>query len=131
MFNLKVDLKTISWIALAAVLAFMISPSSQASAFWGAVAISKASGAYGISFNQPSRTRARNVALNNCFNTGAGDCRIQTLFTGCAAIASDAGASAFGIGLASTVPQAQRKAVARCNRYAGGGCYAQVYRCNN
>ncbi len=115
------------------ILALLLLPASarQADAFWGAVALSQSTGAYGISNNAINQTAARNAALALCFNTGAGDCRIQTLYRGCAAIASDVGANAYGIGLANTARQASRNAVIRCNRHAGGGCYAQGVRCNN
>ncbi|MCT4657366.1 MAG: DUF4189 domain-containing protein [Cohaesibacter sp.] len=105
--------------------------SAQAGYLWGAVALSQDIGAYGISSNMGDRASARRMALRLCRNQGASNCRIKADFRGCASIATDPNAIAYGIGLANSPAQAQRNAIRQCNRYAGGGCYSAGVRCND
>ena len=124
------DLRKLSrLVALAGGLILFGLPASAAG-LWGAVVLDESIGAYGISHSMGSVQAARAAAFRLCRNTGARSCRLKTDFRGCAAIATDPNAVAYGIGLANSVWQAQRNAIVKCNRYVGGGCYSAGVRCN-
>ncbi len=67
-------MRRIVWIVIA-LLAFGYSlwPGMPAFAAYGAIAWDRGSGKYGVSWNQPTRKRAKEVALGECGSTGCND----------------------------------------------------------
>ena len=96
-------------------------PASGASAEnFGAIADSENTGSYGYSYDYEHRRGAENRALNECFDTGADDCRVVIWFkNGCGALAI--GNDGAGWGWAGGHRrQAEENALNGCYDYTNG-----------
>ncbi|MBO9651083.1 MAG: DUF4189 domain-containing protein [Variovorax sp.] len=110
---------TLLVLAGGGILAGMASLPAQADpgATWGAIASRQ--GAYGFSYNQPSRGDAERAALAQCnFVAGrSGQCEVRAYFDrSCAALATG-NFGEWGAGVAPTVSAAIKTAIGTCESY--------------
>jgi hypothetical protein len=103
---------------------------------YGALAVDRAKGfIYGWSYDQPNLAEAVTRSLQECKDRG-GNCSTVLEFAGpgCGAyqtISAEDG-SAYGWGTATTKEDAQNRALAECNKYAGAkSCSNFVWSCNS
>ncbi|SCK24106.1 protein of unknown function [Variovorax sp. HW608] len=106
-------------LAGAAILAGMAALPAQAGpgASWGAIASRQ--GAYGFSYNQPSRGEAERAALTQCNRVAGrtGHCEVRAYFDrSCAALATG-NFGEWGAGVAPTEAGAIKTAVGSCESY--------------
>lgn len=102
-----------------AILAGLAALPAQAEpgASWGAIASRQ--GAYGFSYNQPSRGEAERAALTQCNRAAgrAGQCEVRAYFDrSCAALATG-NFGEWGAGVAPTEAAAIKTAVGTCESY--------------
>lgn len=121
--------RTIAGIVFLAAFAIgALAQSGEAQAGYGAIAYSPSSGAYGYSYNYPSRYTAESRALNECAARGGG-CRVMVWFrNACGALATGAG-RAYGWAWNTSRSAARARALAEC-RARTSGCYIRVLVCS-
>jgi hypothetical protein len=105
-------------IGLLCIVSGLGASSAVAADNFGAIAYSPSTGAYGWSYDYPSRSAAENVALANC-RKRAGDCVIPIWFrNACGALA--VGSNGYGSGWGTSRSIAERFALQVCGRHTGG-----------
>jgi len=108
----------------------MLSSNVSANDVYGAIALSKSTGDFGYSREQPSRQAAERLAVLECENVKnqhPGDCRPLIWFENntCGAIAFN-GQGDFGAGYGTGHDGAHRAALNKCNAMGKSGC--KVYK---
>ncbi|MEE4355618.1 MAG: DUF4189 domain-containing protein [Desulfococcaceae bacterium] len=95
---------------------------------YAAIAYSPSTGAYGSSYDYPSRAAAEQKAFQTCARSGARDCRIAVwVRNGCAALAVGSGGG-YGAGTGSNKGAAQNQAIGICSRYTRN-CGIKTWTC--
>jgi sugar phosphate isomerase/epimerase len=95
---------------------FTVTSTAAQAAEYGAIAVSPKSGAYGQSYNYPSKEQAQKRAMAEC-RKHARDCKIGvTFWNSCGALAR--GNGGWGASHGSTPREAERKALRICEGYA-------------
>lgn len=98
----------------------------------GAIAYSRATGAYGYAFDQDSAARAERVARGACAKrAGASqDCRVVVAaIDRCIAIAAASGREAHAA-TAATRREAEQQSLAACRARDGGACESLAWTCS-
>jgi Domain of unknown function (DUF4189) len=106
-------------LSAAAVLVALLASAGAAEArdYYGAIAYSPSTGAYGYSYDHVSRANAETAALAAC-SEHAGDCQVPVWFrNACAALAVGNGGS-WGTGWGSSRRLAERFARRTCGEHA-------------
>jgi serine/threonine-protein kinase len=106
-----------------AIAAHLVSASAaSAQDMYGAIATNDATGAWGYSYNYPTRAQAEANALQECGEQG---CKVDVWFVNaCGAVAKDG--RMVGWGWAETRSEAEAQAVSACG---SGACKVQVWAC--
>lgn len=115
--------------ALLAALVLGATAAMPAHAGFGAVAYDQDTGKYGATWNEPTQSRAYEVALGQCASP---NCRVYKIEPkGCGALALNDKDKAWGGADRENLAQAQRDAVARCQTHTTTGtCAVRVSGCN-
>jgi hypothetical protein len=122
---------TAAALAVAVLLAAGFAPSAEAG--FGAVAYDQNSGKYGASWNEPTQTKAFELALKQCASP---DCKVHPVEPkGCGALAlSDKdkdGHIYWGGADRETLAKAKQDAVAHCQTHTTAGtCTVRIFGCN-
>jgi Domain of unknown function (DUF4189) len=119
-------------VLVAAVLgtaALFLANAVPAHAEYGAIAYDQMTGSYGSSSNEPTATRAKEVALKNC---GSSDCQVHAVEPhGCGALAKSDTDKAWGGADRETLDAAKREAVGHCQTHTSTGhCVVVISACN-
>lgn len=97
---------------------------------YGAIAHSRSSGAWGYSYDYPSRSVAENRAMAECRARGRG-CEVVVWFrNACGALAVASG-GARGWGWAGSRGEAESIALDYCRQYGGGDCEVKCWACTS
>jgi len=115
----------------AAAIALML-VAAPAFAGFGAVAYDQNDGKYGASWNEPTQSKAYELALKQC---GSADCRVHPVEPkGCGALALSAkdkdGHIFWGGADRETLAKAKEDAVAHCRTHTKGTCTVRIFGCN-
>lgn len=91
---------------------------------YGAISTNDVTGAWGYSYNYPTRSQAERAALEECGEAG---CKVDVWFANaCGAVAKDG--KTVGWGWAETRAEAEAKAVSACG---SGACKIEVWACTD
>ena len=97
---------------------------------YGAIAYSRASGAWGVSETWGSQDKAESYAMKKCAEKGNG-CKVIVWFDrGCGAVVSSEDATTFW-SLGDSEGQARADALKKCAGSGSKNCVAQAYHCSN
>jgi hypothetical protein len=117
-----------NWTALvAATLLSVCSVSASAAEYYGALAYSNTTGAFGDSRDYPSRSQAEDKAMSECSKRGKGCKLLITLRNECGALATGKN---YGYGFAAAVTrgEAEQVALKYCRKNASD-CKIAVWVC--
>lgn len=117
--------------AAALAIAVLLASGSAAPAFagFGAVAYDQNSGKFGASWDEPTQSKAYELALQQCASP---DCRVHPVEPkGCGALALSDKDKAWGGADRETLANAKQDAIAHCQTHtAGGTCTVRISGCN-
>lgn len=119
-----------AWIVVALLaFAYMLWPTAPAVAGYGAIAWDRATGKYGVSWNQPTAKRAEEVALGEC---GASGCKIVSKGSPkmCGALATTEDGKHAGAAWRKDREAARLFAVKNCDKDQAGECVVRATDCN-
>lgn len=112
------------YVAVVAVLIAGFISQAFAYDYYGAIAFSNSTGAWGTAYDYGSRASAEQAALNRCQEPG---CAVRVWFrNACGALASNSKHD-YGWGWAVDLGQAQNIALRECSTY--GGCSITTWAC--
>lgn len=105
-------------------------PSGEWIKTWGAIATST-SGGGGASSQRLSKDDAEQLALRNCIDSGAANCRIEfSYYNQCVALAYPVGKNGGKVNTAATVERAKTRVLAACEKELGGECKVALAECS-
>lgn len=116
-------------IILATVFLCLNSQYSYAQNYYGAIAYSKSTGAYGYSGDYPTRAIAEERALSECRARGSG-CEVVIWFRNACAALATAGNGARGWAWSPTKAKAERSALEYCKKHGGRDCVVLCWSCS-
>ena len=119
-----------AWIVVALLaFAYTLWPTAPAVAGYGAIAWDRGTGKYGVSWNQPTATRAEEVALGEC---GASGCKIVSKVGPkmCGALATTEDGKHAGAAWRKDREAARLAAVKNCDKDQAGECVVRATDCN-
>ena len=95
-----------------------------APSLWGAIAWSKSTGGWGVSWKLSTPQAAKDYAMGQCAKSGAKDCAVNTMLADdlCTALAVSQPEKVFGIGLSGVIDFATPTATYRCQKAGGRSC---------
>jgi Domain of unknown function (DUF4189) len=118
-------------LIVVALLAFgyTLLPAIPAVAGYGAIAWDRGTGKYGVSWNQPTRERAEEVALGEC---GASGCKVVSKIGPkmCGALATTENGKHAGAAWRKDREAARLASLANCQKDRAGECIVRVTDCN-
>jgi hypothetical protein len=116
-------------ISAGAAALFLLAVATPAHAGYGAIAYDQTTGTFGASQNEPTASRANEVALKNC---GSPECRVHAVEPrGCGALAKSDSDKAWGGADRENIEAAKRDAIQRCQSHTSTGhCNVVVSACN-
>jgi hypothetical protein len=120
--------RTITAAAVVAAVAFGLA-AAPAQAGFGAVAYDQDAGTFGATWDEPTQSRAYELALRQCNSPG---CRVYPVEpAGCGALALSDKDKAWGGADRESLAAARKDAVARCQTHTDTGtCQVRVSGCN-
>ena len=91
---------------------------------WGAIAWSKSTGGWGVSWKFSTQQAAKDYAMGQCAKSGAKDCAVNTLIANnlCTSLAISQPEKVFGIGLSGVTDFATTVATYNCQHTGGRSC---------
>ncbi len=119
----------IHMIVLAIVSLFSNVQICHAQNYYGAIAYSKSTGAYGYSGDYPTRAIAEERALSECRARGSG-CEVVIWFRNACAALATAGNGARGWAWAPTRAKAEGSALDYCRKHGGQDCVVLCWSCS-
>jgi hypothetical protein len=96
----------------------------SAPSLWGAIAWSRSTAGWGVSWKFSTQQAAKDYAMGECAKSGAKDCAVNTLIADnlCTALAISVPEKVFGIGLSGVIDFATPTATFRCQKAGGRSC---------
>ncbi len=111
------------------VFPFAFAAPAAARDYYGAIAYSPRSAAYGVTYNISTRSNAERRAIRECASrTNARDCRVLIWFRNACGAVANSPDGAYGSGWADTRARAEAYAVSVCSRN-GDGCRVLAWAC--
>jgi hypothetical protein len=95
----------------------------------GALAYSRATGAWGYAFDHDTEARARRIALGNCARH-APDCQVAIAFIDQCGAISETPKHEISTGLGKTRKEAEERSLAACRAAGGKDCSIMVWTCS-
>lgn len=105
-------------------------PSGEWLKTWGAIATSS-SGGGGASSRRLSKEDAEELALRNCVESGAANCRVEFSYHNqCVALAYPVGRNGGKVSTAATVERAKSRAISGCQEESNVECKVALAECS-